>query len=1054
MALKLVNGQWVDDGQTDNLSSASQTTAPIVIKPPTVIPNNASVLPPDAPPAAPVKQTEQLPSVPQNLSEGYYSTIDDIFSGKAFDPTRSAMNEASARAGANLRATAAAGSAGRIGQGSAVATQNAVEQNLASTATANVLAVDQAEQASKLQALQPTLEAANLASTTQLEWGKLGETARQYNITNSSDMQKFNETMKYDYAALSQADKQFLANLGMDQAKFEQAKAEFSQTYGLQSAQLQETARQFNITNATDVSHFQDTLKLNYAQLSQADKQFLTSFGLDEAKFNEAKSQFSQTMNYQYKELAQSAELTKLGISSGEKIAGMQVSSNQTIAGMQIASAQKIAADQNWLQQQGVDIQKASVMGYTDASGKHVAGSAEIAAQELGLKSTQIKDAQNELYGYTDSKGVYHPGAMDNADASTKQRAAELYGYTDANGNHIAGSLELQRDQVAIQKQGMDLETAKTKGYIDDQGVYHQGTLGIAAQQAKQEADQLYGFKDPSSGEYVPGTAQLAARQFGLQSQTLELQRQELFGFDDPKTGKHIPGKYDFMSAEEKRAADALYGTDPKDSSGNPVLDKNGNPVHIAGTMELQQDQVEIQKQGLSLDEAKLKGYDGPNGHISGDLENAATALDLQSRSYEDQRKEIFGYYDGANKKWVNGKIDNMNQEQQNAMYQLYGDPVKGIKGTLELQNETVATQNQVARDTYASNYGGTLSNGTKVTGLQGRAMAIQEDSAAAAKYWDTSKKIATYAATHLDADGSDPALVSLMADWYKEQTGQVADTSSRTFKGFVNKELAAAQDKRLTNPIDESIYAINSATGIDETTKKQMVAVLTASPDWTFTTDANGKVTATYKSASSSTASGSSSPGSSGSSSGSTTFTPDAGMVFDNITTKGQFTEGGAIWNSTSGTNQSTTPLVDGQKITLGTNFTVQNSDEVVPSGNYTSGSFGGGTVKTLTNADSGKTYVINKPAGNYGKYTIQNGVATSGSQSGFIIKSNNVKDVTGAKLDRAQDFTDAIVYDKAGNKYSLVKSSNGQTAYIDSNWNSYKPVTGSDGDITFQMI
>ena len=159
-------------------------------------------------------------------------------------------------------------------------------------------------------------------------------------------------------------------------------------------------------------------------------------------------------------------------------------------------------------------------------------------------------------------------------------------------------------------------------------------------------------------------------------------------------------------------------------------------------------------------------------------------------------------------------------------------------------------------------------------------------------------------------------------------------------------------------------------------------------------------------------------------------------------------FAEGGGYW---SGPGQ-TQPIVDGQKISIkGGNATVQNSSIVVPVGDYTVGTFG--SLKTLTNFDTGKTYVIVGTGGNtYGEYVIKDGLATTTKgTNGYLLKSNTLVDVNGKTFEFGKNYSDKLVQDKNGNTYRLIISSNGQQAYTDmqTGTKAYIVTKDSDGNI-----
>jgi hypothetical protein len=485
-----------------------------------------------------------------------------------------------------------------------------------------------------------------------------------------------------------------------------------------------------------------------------------------------------------------------------------------------------------------------------------------------------------------------------------------------ASSEKIAGMNISSNENIAHLQIDSAERLAKDKNWLDQQGI----NLQSAA---------FYGYDD-ANGNHVMGSSEIAAKRFGLESDTLELQREEL------------TRKYDLLSAEDKRAADSFYGYD--------TTDESGNTVHHLGSADLAAKAADIQAQGLSLEEAQLKGYTDPatGEHIKGNLETAAESLGLQSKTVAAQTAEAYA------------NIENMNADQQNKVKQLYGytDPATGkhIEGSLELNakqvNETLdnlrrQTDNEIAQTL------GTLS-------LQERQVKIQEASAESTQYWDTANAFVSYAQTHLDAKPTDPAVVSQAARWYEAQFGVKPDINSATFKTFAENELKAANDSRLTNPIDQSIYEVNSSNSLTDSEKEKFVAVLKALPvDTKFKTDENGNVVVA----------------SSSSDANNSDFTFDETNT--NPSQPSMFAEGGNVWIG----DGRTQALREGQRITLGTNFGIQNSSNVIPQGNYTAVSadqnqpgHGGTTsvpVTLLQSEDGGKYYLTSSKTGQVPGYS-----------------------------------------------------------------------------------
>lgn len=672
----------------------------------------------------------------ETMSKAVGNQVGDMISGKAYDPYKTESNEAFARAAQNLKAQAAGGfGAPRIGQGSAIRSQQGVEQDVMAGMSTNLLKQQQDQQAMKERGVGLGM---NLAQS--------NESKRQFDVGANLDTQKAAEGQRMNDITA-----------GLESSKFGEGQYQSDVSGKLEETKLNENARQFGITNATDIQKFNDTLKYDYASLSQADKQWLQGFGLDEAKFTESKRQFDENLT----------------------------------------------------------INKDSTYGYTDSDGNHVKGSMDIAAGQLGLQGDTLDLQKKELFGYTEANGVVHQGKYDLLSATDKRDADRLYGYTDkTTGKHVNGEMDIQQAQVDIAKNS-----------------------------DKRAGDQLYGYTDPTTGERVKGSADIAQGLFDLQSSQYEDQKKELFGYLDPRTNQWVNGKYDLLNKSDKRTADELYGY--SDADGNKHL----------GTLDLQAASVDIQKQGMSLNEAKIKGYSvtdpttGEVTHVPGEAENAAKSLGLQAESVDMQRKELLGYYDAATGRYVNGKMGLLNKDQQDKAKQLYGydKVVKGVKvhvmGSMDLAQKSVVEDLNLRRQSMNKTYD-----------IQNRTLKLSENDAASAAYWDTSKRLATFAQTHLDV--KDPfegsagggAAIEELKGWFKAKYGRDANVDDPAFELWAKAEWKAATDSRLTNPIDQAVYAINSSATMTDAEKAQNLAILKMVPKGvSFTADKDGKLVATY---------------------------------------------------------------------------------------------------------------------------------------------------------------------------------------------------------------
>ena len=887
------------------------------------------------------------PDLYSNLNSGNdpvtaaaYKTVGSQLSGEAYDPYKTAANEALQTSANNLRAQTASSSAPNLGQGSATAAQQGTEQNIMSQLSTTQVSEQQGEEQMKNQGIANYNTLGNLALSNKSQ-------------TFTEDQQAYSDAIAAkDPNAAAAAYSKMYPGQTLDTTQLQK---DISNSNTLTGQQISAGSLGLTSTQFQGVSSMVNT----GATLDQINQAYGTNITQDQ--YNSMAAMYQSTLGTSNTNLAGLQQ--KLGSDKYNAIQNMvntgatpdqinaqygagtlsqdQYNSMKAVAGTTFQSAtmalnQKIQSDTVYLQQQGIDINQATLEGYTDASGNHVAGSAELAAQSFGLQTKTVQDTENALYGTT-INGQWVSGSLQNMSETQKNQAASLYGYTDPiSGQHVAGSLEIANDSNAIQKQGMDNQTAALKGYIDSNGNYVMGTAGIAAQTAGLQVDSLEGYTD-ADGNHIDGSLALAQKQFGLQSDTVDLQTKEVMGYTDA-SGYH-PGSIANADAATQNQMYGMYGY-ALDNQGNKVAVGSPNAVkgtEVQGSMALQADQVDIQKQGLTLQTAQLEGYDktdpttGAVTHVDGSLENAAATLDLQGKSYQDQHDQVFGYYDSTSGKWVDGSIANMNTTQQNQAYSLYGYALDKSGNKVAIGDPSAVAGSSVQ---------GSLSiqyaNATAAQEQTRAATNSTNQATASATYWDTSKEVETYAQTHLaPASGwdftsndpttnplKDPQFVSTMQKWYTQQTGQTAPAATdATFQTWAEGELAAAQDNRLTNPLDASIYAIQSSTTLSDSEKAQYTAIFKELPSGTtFSVGQDGKLVAYADQ-------DPNAPGTFGGGQNITTIDAEANPKQDT------FASSGAQWTGEG----TTSPLASGQAVTIsGTNATIQGSKVVIPQGNY----------------------------------------------------------------------------------------------------------------------
>jgi hypothetical protein len=449
-----------------------------------------------------------------------------------------------------------------------------------------------------------------------LDQAKLAETARQFNISTDQVQSQFNETLKKDYAQLSSQEKQFLQSLGLDQAKFEESKKQFATTISLDKAKLDETARQFNISSEQANKQFYDSLKKDYAALSQNDKQFLSSLGLDQAKFEEIKAQNANQNNLAWAQLKSSEQIAlkqigvdesklaetarQFNISTDNAVKQFQDTMNYNYADLSQKDKQFLASlgldqnkfeyqkefDRNSLQFNYDQLDANTKLAYDKMSSDEQQFYAGLASSEkinyAQMNSNEriaYQDNQTKLLNIASNEKLTMAGIISNAEVSRENMVNDL---------RIAGAKISSDQDIARMQLDSAEKLAANSNYLAQQGI----NLQEAA---------LKGFPD-QYGKHVMGSIEIAAQELGLKATELDLMEKELLG--DPTTG--LQGKLAIMNEEQKLKAKELIGYDKTNTDGTPMLDSNGKVIHVNGTLEAQQAQVDIQKSGLDLDKERF----------------------------------------------------------------------------------------------------------------------------------------------------------------------------------------------------------------------------------------------------------------------------------------------------------------------------------------------------------------------------------------------------------------------------------------------------------------
>jgi AraC-like DNA-binding protein len=589
-------------------------------------------------------------------------SLKGMLSGNAYAPYEQQSQEKLARAAQNLRTSVGSSYANKMNQGSANKAMNQADQNIfSSIADTNLnlatekqamkergitaaLDVGKAQDSKRLSDLQAGMQAeaaygytdsfgnivrgvnansdkqvdiaekqANTAekvatANIEIDQAKLAETARQFNISTDQAQRQFNETLKKDYAQLSSQEKQFLQSLGLDQAKFEESKKQFTTTISLDKAKLDETARQFNISSDQANKQFYDSLTKDYAALSQNDKQFLSSLGLDQAKFEEIKKQNENQNNLAWSQLKSSEQiaLKQIGVDESklaETARQFNISTEQAATQfkdtMRYNYEELSTKDRQFLQSLGLDQSKFEYQKIFDRNSlqfnyDQLSTNSKLAYDKMGQEDKQFYSGlnSNEKMAYeqmnSNERIAYQENQTKLLDINSnfvlarEGIVANQYIAEQNNLNNITiAGMKISADQDIARMQINSAETlAKNSNYLTQQGI----DLQEAA---------LKGFTD-KDGNHVMGSQEIASQELGLKATELDLMKKELLG--DPATG--LQGKLAIMNDEQKLKAQELIGYDK-------TL-PDGSTVHVNGTLEAQQAQVDIQKLGLDLDKERF----------------------------------------------------------------------------------------------------------------------------------------------------------------------------------------------------------------------------------------------------------------------------------------------------------------------------------------------------------------------------------------------------------------------------------------------------------------
>lgn len=319
-------------GSGNTLASMASTTNPYEYNPGSNAEQYGANIQPQSYVGGQVQNRNSLSSLNENLANSYQNTLSSMLSGDAYSPYKTAQFQGMNKSAQQLRANAQQANVGRAGQGTAIANKNATEASIAQMAGETALNAAMAEQEMKERGLtaantlskmnedvrasdikqgmatdtaygyldpitgnrvkgsnelaekQVAIEQQTADTNRDLGYAQLGldaqklaETARQFNVSTQEAAYQFTQKLNFDYASLSQQDKQYLTSLGFDREKFEESKRQYDLTTSLEDKYRTKDLDIKEQTLAQEASQFSSRLAFD---------QWATQAGLDDAAAN------------------------------------------------------------------------------------------------------------------------------------------------------------------------------------------------------------------------------------------------------------------------------------------------------------------------------------------------------------------------------------------------------------------------------------------------------------------------------------------------------------------------------------------------------------------------------------------------------------------------------------------------------------------------------------------------------------------------------------------------------------------------------------------------
>lgn len=347
-------------------------------------------------------------------------------------------------------------------------------------------------------------------------------------------------------------------------------------------------------------------------------------------------------------------------------------------------------------------------------------------------RASAMKAAQEQAQGMGGAgqvqRGLIDMALAQNVDRGLLQNELEQQAYEQSRANYLEalGQGRVQSDFLTQNQQDIINNLLNVRaGYEGQRGQ----EAAIAEAQRAETSNQTF------QREINQMNLSETARQFDISEENAMKRADDLLHFNYDQLSQNDrqfleslgldQQKFDLARQEYEssnmRANDELYG----------YTDYYGN--HIAGTLELQNDQQRLNELGMSIQQAQAYGYQKEDGswvmgsleanaerlgldiadyqlrkdqlygttdefgnHVPGALENAASELGLKGKTLALQEKELFGGMvdtngDGVPDTEVKGKYDLLSEDQKmkaDEMYGYYNDDGKYIMGSLEFDQD------------------------------------------------------------------------------------------------------------------------------------------------------------------------------------------------------------------------------------------------------------------------------------------------------------------------------------------------------------------------------